>query len=110
MSDNVVVGQCSHIWVGPGVDRDIILVLEGDVEFLPILDDIDTDVEVGCSDLILEKECIQLIGRLEQSRDQNFSGLRHRTIDAYNPILAELTGRGPSSKLIPITPGGASHI
>jgi hypothetical protein len=45
--------------------RDIILVLEGDVEFLPVLDDIDTDVEVGCSDLVLLKECIQLIGRLK---------------------------------------------
>jgi hypothetical protein len=44
------------------VYRDIILVLEGDVEFLPVLDDIDTDVEVGCSDLVLLKECIQLIG------------------------------------------------
>jgi hypothetical protein len=47
--------------------RDIILVLEGDVEFLPVLDDIDTDVEVGCSDLVLLKECIQLIGRRKRA-------------------------------------------
>lgn len=45
--------------------RNIILVVEGNVEFIPVLDDIDTDIKVGCSNLILLKECIQLIGRLK---------------------------------------------
>lgn len=96
--------------MGPGVYRDIILIsLEGDVEFLPVLDDIDADVEVGRSDLVLAKECIQPIGRLKQACSQNaqFPGtVRSAPVQER----AELTGRGPSSKEIPTTPAGASHI
>lgn len=44
---------------------DIILVVEGYVEFIPVLYDIDTDVKMGCSNLVLLKERRQLIGRLK---------------------------------------------
>lgn len=65
LRNNVLVGQGSHIWVSPGVHCDIILVGEGKVELIPVLDDIDADVKMGRSDVVLCKECIQLIRRLK---------------------------------------------
>lgn len=60
--------------MGPRVYRDIILVdLESDIECLPVLYNIDADVEVGRWDLILVKECIQPRGRLKPACDQ-YSG------------------------------------
>ena len=65
LSDHVSIGQCSHMWMGPGVYGDVIRILKGEIEFLPIIDDIDSDKEVRRSDLVLLQECIQAIGRLK---------------------------------------------
>jgi hypothetical protein len=43
---------------------DITLVLESNVELLPVVDDIGSDVKVGCPDLVLLKECVKVIGWL----------------------------------------------
>jgi hypothetical protein len=48
----------------------IILVLESKIELLPVIDDIDSDVEVGRPDLVLLKECVKVIGWLYM-RSQN---------------------------------------
>jgi hypothetical protein len=119
LRNNVGVGQCGHIWVSPGVYCDIILVGEGNVEFLPILDDIDADVKMGRSNLVLLKECGQLIGRLKwmvmRSVFARDSALRtqaqqdRRLQLMHSRERGELTARGPSSKLIPMVPFGASH-
>jgi hypothetical protein len=42
----------------------IILVLESNVELLPIIDDIAPDVKVSRLDLVLLKECVKVIGWL----------------------------------------------
>jgi hypothetical protein len=42
----------------------IILVLESNVELLPIIDDIASDVKVSRLDLVLLKECVEVIGWL----------------------------------------------
>lgn len=42
----------------------IILVLESNVELLPVVDDIDSDVKVSRPDLVLLKKCVKVIGWL----------------------------------------------
>lgn len=42
----------------------IILVLESNVELLPIIDDIASDVKVSRLDLVLLQECVKVIGWL----------------------------------------------
>jgi hypothetical protein len=42
----------------------IILVLESNIELIPVLDDIDSNVKVSRPDLVLLKECVKAIGWL----------------------------------------------
>jgi hypothetical protein len=64
LGNDVGIRQCGHVWMGPSMHSDIILILEGSIEFLPITDDIHPNVEVGRLDLILLKESVESIGRL----------------------------------------------
>jgi hypothetical protein len=52
----------------------IILVLESNIELLPVTEDIDSDVKVSRPDLVLLKECVKVIGWLykhAKMRSQN---------------------------------------
>lgn len=65
LGNDVRIGQCRHIRVGPSVHGNIILVcLEGHIEFIRIRDDVDSDVKVSCPDVILVKEFVEAIGWL----------------------------------------------
>jgi hypothetical protein len=44
----------------------IILVLESNIELLPVCDDIGSDVKVSRLDLVLLKECVKVIGWLDK--------------------------------------------
>jgi hypothetical protein len=62
LGNDVGVGQCGHVRMGPCVHRNIILIgLEGRIELVPIVEDVRPDKEVGRPDLILSKECIEAI-------------------------------------------------
>ena len=66
--------------------RDVILVnLKGGVELLPVLHDIDPNVEMGRSDLVLLKECIQLIGRLKWKRVMRSELARYSALRNQEP-------------------------
>jgi hypothetical protein len=53
--------------VCPSVHGNIILVrLEGKVELLPIMDDIDSDEKVSRLELVLSKERVEVVGWLQE--------------------------------------------
>jgi hypothetical protein len=75
LSNDVGIGQCRHIRMGPSMYGNIALVcLEGSIELPPIPNDIHSNVKVSCLDLILPKECVEVIGWLYKHvkiNDQN---------------------------------------
>ena len=65
LGNNVCIGQCCHIRMGPSMHGEIILVcLEGHEELVRIRDDIHSDVKMSCPDAILVKKFVQVIGWL----------------------------------------------
>lgn len=61
----------------PSVHRNIILVrLESNVELSPVIDDIASDVKVGRLDLVLSKECVKIIGWLDEHVNMGSQELR----------------------------------
>lgn len=58
-----------HVWVGPSMNGDIILVrLEGGFELLRIQENVGADEEVRHMFRVASEELIQLIGRLDARR------------------------------------------
>ena len=57
LRDDILVGQGSHVGVRPCVHGNIILnVVDGAEELSPVVEDIDTNKEVGGVDVVLFEE------------------------------------------------------
>jgi hypothetical protein len=68
----------------------ILVCLEGDIELLPIHEDVRSDVKMSCRDFILMKECVEVIGWLckhvkisnqnsDEEKNDSLEEDRHRT-------------------------------
>lgn len=64
-SEQLLVRQRGHVGVRPGVHGNVVVeLLEGPEELLRVVEDVDTDEEVGRMDLVLLQEVVQPVGRL----------------------------------------------
>ena len=67
LNNDVGIGQCCHIRMGPSVHGEIILVYqEGPEELVRIRNDIHSDVKVSCPDVFPMKEFVEVLRWLHE--------------------------------------------
>jgi hypothetical protein len=92
LGNNFLVSKCSHVWMSPGVDSDIVPSVESFEEDLRIPQNILSNHEMSRSDVVGLQEVNELVRWLIKGNNQ---------LDYKSRPRGSHTGRGPSSKLDP---------
>ena len=83
LAKDLLVGERCHVRMRPRVHSDVVLeVLERLSELLRVEQDVLTDEEMCCPDAILFEECVERVGRLDNS-DQKAYTTRTRDVETH---------------------------